>query len=596
MQHARIIFLAFLGLGAVLRPLAVCAQPGGSPEPLPVIANAEFDPPVVTPGERSIYRLTVNALQSEVSWNSQIGVPPGLEFKPATTGQILTKEGNEQRPLTAMNFNARANQAGYYAVRMFALEVNGQPVIVPEAILQVAPEVDAAHRPARQLILQPDSTNVYFGETFSVITYLPAASNTVEALTPLEFIGNGFQESRNDFRQTVKIVELDGRKTTAYVGESRLTPIATGPQKLSVQAFTSGSQFYGRVTITAVTIRLGGKPNYTLVESEPVTIQVHPLPPPGKIFGFTGHIGNVTADPAQLSTNSLNVGDALTLSVTFRSDRDLTQLTPPLPPRSPDWDILPPVPVATTAGNVVTGQSSVTFSYTMIPLAADVHQTPAIPFSVFDKQTARYADLTIPPIAVRVTVGDLFTDRLPSDESLDESQSERPPALSQVSISPGKSVAGLKPLQWKTWFVAVQLAPACGFLGLWIWDRRRRFLEAHPEIVRRRQARRELKRRKRALQQAFARGDAGSFVGQAVAALQIGAAPHFPAAPRALVCGEVLSLFDDAERQGRTGEVIQSFFVADGSAQFGNGSESPASLLALRPDLEAVLMQMEARL
>jgi len=83
-----------------------------------------------------------------------------------------------------------------------------------------------------------------------------------------------------------------------------------------------------------------------------------------------------------------------------------------------------------------------------------------------------------------------------------------------------------------------------------VLDRRRRFLEAHPEVVRCREARRALRRERRALRRAATSGDAAGFVRRAVASMQIAAAPHFPAAPRALVCGEVLSLFDLVEQGG----------------------------------------------
>ena len=152
------------------------------------------------------------------------------------------------------------------------------------------------------------------------------------------------------------------------------------------------------------------------------------------------------------------------------------------------------------------------------------------------------------------------------------------------------------PLQLRGWFGLVQLAPALALGSLWYWDRRRRFLEAHPEIVRCRQARRALRREKRALRRAATSGDAPGFVRRAVAAMQIAAAPHFPAAPRALVCGEVLSLFDVTEQGGRTGEVIRSFFAREADQEFAARPESSGPLFGLRTDLEKILEKMEARL
>jgi len=175
-------------------------------------------------------------------------------------------------------------------------------------------------------------------------------------------------------------------------------------------------------------------------------------------------------------------------------------------------------------------------------------------------------------------------------------QPEKKLGLSALAESSGKSVGSLVPLQMRAWFVPAQLVPAFALFGLWTWDRRRRFLEAHPEVVRCRQARRALRREKRALRRAAASGDAPGFVRRAVTALQIAAAPHFPAEPRALVCSEVLSLFNPQEQVGKTGDVIRSFFTSDASVSFAPGRQGTGPLFALRPELEGILERMEARL
>ncbi len=115
--------------------------------------------------------------------------------------------------------------------------------------------------------------------------------------------------------------------------------------------------------------------------------------------------------------------------------------------------------------------------------------------------------------------------------------------------------------------MGVQLAPVLGFVALWQWDRRRRFLEAHPDIVRRRQARRALRREKGKLQKAVAAGNAVAFVEHAANAMKNFLAPHFLAHPRALVCADVLAQLAGPDQTGRTGETVRKIFVA-ADAQF----------------------------
>jgi hypothetical protein len=142
----------------------------------------------------------------------------------------------------------------------------------------------------------------------------------------------------------------------------------------------------------------------------------------------------------------------------------------------------------------------------------------------------------------------------------------------------------------------VQIFPVLVFCGLWFWDRRRRHLEQHPEIVRRREARRALRRELRLLEQNADAGDAVNFVRRGVHALQIVSAPHYPAAPRALVCGDVLPILTAPERAGKSGEIVRRFFSAADAAAFATVSETQTGLLAEKSALKATLSKLEARL
>ena len=119
-----------------------------------------------------------------------------------------------------------------------------------------------------------------------------------------------------------------------------------------------------------------------------------------------------------------------------------------------------------------------------------------------------------------------------------------------------------------------------GFLALWQWDRRRRFLEAHPEIVRRRQARRALRREKATLQKAVDAGDAAAFIQHAADAMRIAVAPHYPADPRALVCGDVLAQLDARSRTAARAKRCGKIFAA-ADARFAVTPQTQADLLAL---------------
>ena len=59
---------------------------------------------------------------------------------------------------------------------------------------------------------------------------------------------------------------------------------------------------------------------------------------------------------------------------------------------------------------------------------------------------------------------------------------------------------------------------------------------------------------------------------------------------------DVLSLLDETSRNGRPGDGIRSFFAVTDESQFGMKTADMNGLLQLRPELNQVLDELEARL
>ena len=544
----------------------------------PVTATAAFDPPVVLAGEKTFYRVTVDATESSIQWPDEIAAPPGLKFGPDARGQLTQFLGDKFRPLTSFIYEVRATAAGHFAITNFTVDVYGKPVEIPAAGLDVVAENPNSH-PARQLVLETSATNVFLGEPFHVSVMLPAGTNNeIEALREIQINGDGLMADKTASRQSIETANVNGQLKPAFICEMVVTPISVGPLKLSAQGFTAGREFTAPIAIRGQVTIPGGPTKYVLLVSDAVGINARPLPVEGELPGFTGAIGTFFYDPPQLSTNRLRVGEPAHLKIVFHGKGDLTRLTPPDPPRSPDWQIIADNPPDT--------------GYTLIPLTNEARATPAIPFSYFDPASAKYVDLTIPPLPVTV-LGEGLPVQLPAMD--DGSDSGAPLKLSGLAAVPGKTAGSLKPLQLRGWFVGVQLAPVIGFVALWRWDRRRRFLEAHPEIVRRRQARRALRREKRKLQKAVADGDAAAFVQHAAEAMRIAIAPRDAANPRALVCADVLAQLGSADQNNRAGETVRKIFAA-ADAQFAAAPQTGGDLLALNSEVKALLQRLEAKL
>jgi hypothetical protein len=545
----------------------------------PVTATASFDPPTARVGEKIFYRVAVDATESSIRWPEKIAAPAELKFTANARGQIMEAQGDQFRPITVFLYELRAAAAGRFTIPNFSADAYGRPLEVPAASLEVAAENSPSQPPPRQLMLDASPTNVFLGQPFRVRVMLPSSSaNEIEALREVQLNGDGFLTDKTAVRQSVAAVSYDGQIRPAFIFETTVTPIATGSLKLSAQGFTAGREFTGPITITGHVIIPGGPPKYDFLVSDAVGLNVRPLPTDGRLPGFTGSIGKFIADQPRLSTNRIRVGQPVDLKVAFHGEGDLTRFVPPEAPLVRDWQIVADDPPGS--------------GFTLIPLTDEAQETPAIPFSAFDPASGKYVDLTIPSLPVTVT-GESLPVEMPALGAT--GNASLPLKLSGLAPAPGKTAASLEPPQLRGWLVGAQLAPVVGLLALWQWDRRRRFLEAHPEIVRRRRARRALRREKRNLQKAAAASDATAFVRHAADAMKIACAPHFPAHPQALVCADVLAQLDPADQNGPPGETIRKMFAA-ADAQFAAAPQTQTDLLALRSDAETILQKLEDRL
>ena len=543
----------------------------------PVTASAAFDPPVVRAGDQCFYRVSLDATESSIQWPDKISAPPELKFGENARGQLTQSLGNRFRPLTEFVYEMQAATAGHFTVPNFRVNVAGDIVEIPAASLDVVADKSSSSPPAQRLVLEVAVTNVFLGQPFRARVLLPASSaNEIEALREVQFTGDGLMTDKSALRQSVEAANVAGELKPAFVCELTVTPIAPGPLKFSAQGFSAGREFMGPISIRGQISLPGGPTKYALLISDPVEINVRPLPIAGELPGFTGAIGKFFRDPLRLTKDRLHVGEPAQLTATFHGEGDLARFVPPVAPRSRDWQIIADPPPATR--------------FTLIPQTDEINSTPAIPFCSFDPDTGKYVDLTIPPVPVTV-VG----EGLPVEVRAQADSHSAPLKLSGLAATPGKTVSSLKPLQLRGWFLGVQLAPAVGFFALWQWDRRRRFLAAHPEIVRRRRARRALRRERRQLHKAVAAGDSDDFLRHSVAALRVACAPHYPAHPQALVCADVLEWLGASNGSRQQAETVRRIFAA-ADAQFAAAPPSRGDLLDLDSELETLLQELEARL
>jgi hypothetical protein len=559
----------------------------------PVTAQAEFDPPVVTPGGRVTYRVTVSALDESLEIPTNLPTPDGIALQIGGRGQTYVPTSSRRfLPETTVLFHATAPTNGTFTIPEFQAMAYGKPVQVPAATLTVSPDGSPAPLSPSLLVNPPDG-DVYVGQTFTLPLALPHdQSGSVMGMSEPHITGDFIFSPEIPAPVRQEGIEFQGRPMPAFIADIIITPLRAGERQLIGQAFYVGVHpVPGQTNLSRIAS--------ALVDSAPAILTVHELPNDGRLSGFTGAVGQFSLDPPELSTSAVRAGEPLVLNVTIRSAGVIGHIPPPPQPNVPGWQSFPPVP-ENPPPETPQYRSYDSFNYTLIPMSADFKTTPPIPFSYFDPARKAYVDLTIPPLPINITPAPVAAAQAPlppanppmtNDSSTDEKLS-----LAGLTAAPGTSVSRLAPLQQRPWFLAGQLIPAAVLGGLWAWDRRRRHLREHPEILRKRRARRGIRRQLRLARRAAAARDAAGFARGAAEALREASAPYGAANPAALVCADVLQELPAAEQQGRAGDMVRRLFAASDALRFGGKAGDGSSLLSLQPELEQLLEQMEARL
>lgn len=597
-------WLALALMAWSLAPMMAAAQPTNAPDPLMVLmqsqppmiteapkqALAVFDPPVVRVGEEATYRITVDALLDSISWPEKLPGPGGLILRPSARGQIIQQLGGTLLPRSVFNHRARSERPGTFIIPEFTVQAYGQTVRIPAARLEVVPANVITTQAVPRLQLELPVTNLFAGQAVNaLVRQSTTGPGTIQGLTQVELIGDGILVDRSFTQQRFEGSPGNVTNIANFIHDTTLIPLRAGTITVTAQGFQSGSLFGGPIIIP------GGMPGLNLVDSDPVTITVRPLPKEGERPGFTGGIGHFTIDPPALATNVLRVGEPVRLTVTVRGQGNLGRLLPPTPKPTSEWQVLSEN--SETPPALIRARGFVTFHYSLIPMSAATRTTPGLPFSFFDPSRATYMDLTIPSVQVTVKPGTQPTDT--QALAFAESQQTSPanePVLGELTTTPGTIAASLVPLALRGWFPLVQVAPVFGFAGLWAWDRRRRYLEAHPDILARRRARRALRQARRKLRAAVRKGDAAGVVKFGVEAMQVATAPHFPAQPRALVGADVLAVLADPERRGKIGATVRQLFADADAVRFGTHPPDGRELLTAHADIERMLSRLEAML
>lgn len=196
-------------------------------------------------------------------------------------------------------------------------------------------------------------------------------------------------------------------------------PVASGQQR---QEFQDGQNYLvapalkkalfplqpGRLTITPYEAEMaqvnffGSTVQTQRLKSDPLTIEVQPLPTSGRPAGFDPAAIGRFAVTAAVDRERVAVGEAVTLTVRVEGQGNIRKLPPPKLEALDGWKIYEPkISVELRPGDLVAGKKTV--EYLLLPERAGTTMIPAFVVPYFDPEARSYGAAKSAPIRLEVT-------------------------------------------------------------------------------------------------------------------------------------------------------------------------------------------------
>jgi hypothetical protein len=208
-------------------------------------------------------------------------------------------------------------------------------------------------------------TSVPEPEGFWVEDLTPRGQPEVEQRTR-----DGVQYASAIIRRVALVPTGPGPRTVAPLGIEAQVRVRSGGGRDPFESFFGRSSLFGSAPVA------------TTVLSNPLSIEVLPLPP-GRIEPFSGVVGSLRA-AANLDRDSVAANEAVTLTVRVSGDGNIRLVPAPTLDLPADFEVFPPE-VSESVGPGGAGLSgSKTFSWVLIPRAPGRREIPSLRFGYFD--------------------------------------------------------------------------------------------------------------------------------------------------------------------------------------------------------------------
>lgn len=464
--------------------VAILVVIAAAPARAAVTLSARLEPSRVAVGEAADLAVTVNGAQNAPA--PTLTPPAGLSIRyvgPET--QVSIVNGQMTASITH-HYTVVAQREGTFAVGPITLDYEGTTLGAGSPRLTVTASPTGAPTGGEQLrlVLEAPKTTVYLHERVPLGLALWVGNTRVSDLQYPVIGGDGF--ALDPFGEPAQ------RQVRTADGAFQLVDFSTTLVPLRAGTLTVGPATMNLAQVSQRPRRgffLGGSSRQPIeLRSEPLTLEVLPLPDAGRPPDFGGAVGRFSLD-VKAAPRDLVAGDPVTLTITVRGTGTLEGAATPAVAERPGLKVYPVQPAAQQPP-ATPGEITRVFEQVVIPKEPGTVTLPPVRLAYFDPEARAYRVAQHGPIVLAV--------RAPAPGSA-PAQVVGAPARPDPATAPaeplGRDVVFIKeapghfvPTDARRWkrpiFWLLQLVPPLVWVAVMLWAARRQRLGSDARFAR----------------------------------------------------------------------------------------------------------------
>jgi hypothetical protein len=402
---------------------------------------------------RTTLNETIHLTVSVDGGEGSVDVSPIKDFRVLSqgTGSSVQIINNRISRKSSHNYTLMPLRQGRLKIPPLTVNVKGKPFQTRE-ITVIVSKSPQKNEPSKDVFVRASVSkkNPYVGQQIEYTFKLYRRVRIANASLVKEPAFSGFIAKKIDQDNTFQTV-IDGRDFEVTQVTYILTPTASGPQTIepailsldivrhrhrrSTNPFDSffdnsffNDPFFGNSAPAPATL-----------QTNPVSVNIRPLPPDNGSGVFSGLVGRFTLH-GELGKNEINAGDSTTLSITVEGTGNIMDASAPSVNVPQSFKVYPDNPGQDIHINAGGYSGKKVFRYALVPVKKGDFSISSVRLKYFDTASKQYITLSTKPFPLKV---------LASKEA----------SKLETASAPAKSVKGPKSFKKKVAFIGRDILP-----------------------------------------------------------------------------------------------------------------------------------------